>query len=1801
MKHAGTKRFAFFRRAASILLAAALALTTTAGLTGTPVLADSGQFTVQTNGTTGLTVTLTNQDDSTDTATQTTDDTGAASFSSSEVSSLNTYTLSVSGVGFETYTEDNVVPDFTSSKTVSLVPVQKVTVGGKVSGSDGKPYPNATVSVSGYSGASTTTDSGGSYSLEIYSGQDYTLTVTPADTTKYQTFSQDLNVTKDKTLDVPLALKQYHVAAGVTLDGDAAPDGACTVTGTGLYDYGTTPTVQIQAADGYVLDSVTVNSEPQTLAQWQTQEDVSTTVKGDVDVEVTLARAVTLTVSLTEDGQGSFSAQQNEKSVAFDGGTAQIKEGTNVAVDIQADTAQHMHISSLNVDGQPVQLLDTDDGSLIIRNTSAGAPTELTYTIASPGKNIQIQAVFAVDTYAVAVSAGKNGTVSYRPFGSTQDTTIGGAAEGSGADTVAAAQNAVLTIQPQEGCRIDSIKVDGSQVAVNDSRLALQNGLYRFTFTLSDILDNHEVDVAFLPVAQAGQTLDTGSLDQTGTVMLATDAQFLKGKREEDGKQVYLFASGTSAVNLKTAGSLLFVSGSGTAGTLAATNQTLGSVTVYDPGAATFADAVRQLPFSEPAVFLIDDTKPTVQSVTVTPSGWTNQDVTVAVSATDTAGSGEPGASGVVAVDYKPSAAGDSAWASAVFDDDDGTYTFDVSQEYDGTYSVRAWDLSGNVSDVTEKTVRIDKTQPAVTGFSFSTAQQTTLEKVLNFLTFGMYSNTDVRVTVAANDPQSSGMRSGVASIRLYTDAGHTAAVQPDADSFQYDDQTGNATQTFTLTAAQADIPAVISHLSASTTDTAGNTSAVIKPSETPGGAAGNDTLTQDATAPSADVTVPAGDSSGTWHNSADDAWWYDSTDIRFDITAQDAGSGVASVQDWKVNGQPVAASLDSAVGTDGQTPVDDFTAAAVSKAVYHVNLKDAAGAQEGANTLTATVTDNAGNVTDISKTVYVDTTAPSITGVSFQPLGSQDGDGSQFQKQEYGFYFQQATQVTVTASDPAPASGVRSISYYTVDYSNSAQGETSPATTKDVDGNGQITFTLPADFKGQIYLKATDKVDNAPSGTNDGFVTPDGCIVERPQSHAAAEHIALAYPDTAYTDNNGLPLYSADVNVGVTVTESYAGVRTVEWKVTAPYDTAGNQSGTLTVDNGSGFAQGSDAGWSVSQRDHNLVTRLNKTITLSNNSNSIQLWVRVTDRAGNVSENTRTVSIDKTAPEISIRYDNNSFDQTFASQTQYFKADRTATVTIRERNFRASDVTSSIQASAGTPPAISGWATQEDAADPDQTTHTATVHFHADADYLFDIAYHDNAGNAAPAVAQQKFTIDETAPVIHVDYNGNTAQNGDYYAAERTATITIIEHNFETGRVRVTGTASDGASPAAFPATGGWSDNGDVHTAQIHYQNDGLYTFSISYTDKAGNDAAPFAQQQFYIDKTKPAMSITGVADQSANKGDVAPVVSVSDQNFDASTLSISLTGANRGALTPDGAYQDAANGRTFTFADFPKEQDVDDLYTLTASVTDKAGNVSTQTIQFSVNRFGSVYTLSDQTKRFNNTYIKQAMDVVITETNVDTLDLSTDRVTVTKNSTPEDLKPGSGYDVAAAGGAGQWKQYTYTIGKDNFKSDGKYTVMLVSQDAAGNTNQSSSASKNASISFGVDKTPPVITSVNVASDTTYPVDQRACVLSAADNLVLSDMKVYLNGQEVDCQHDNDDYTFSVQASNTPYTIKAVATDAAGNTTTKEIAGMYVTTNLFVRWYTSKAAFAGTWAGLAAVGALCVFLLFRRRGKPQA
>lgn len=1055
------------------------------------------------------------------------------------------------------------------------------------------------------------------------------------------------------------------------------------------------------------------------------------------------------------------------------------------------------------------------------------------------------------------------------------------------------------------------------------------------------------------------------------------------------------------------------------------------------------------------------------------------------------------------------------------------------------------------VKETFTQNVYIDTKTPEITSFEFVEKNDNLFAKVINFLSFGTFFNKEVQITVT---PFDDGDSSGINNVALYLNGEEATDYKPDHDSER-------GTWTFTIPEPKVKFSAEIS---ATVTDNVGHCTEKIRPT-TENSNAQSANLMIETVKPKAEITVSGSNKHGDWYSS----------DVKFTVKASDSDSGVRSVI-ASINGKELL-NKDFSKSKEKTKNTDAFT----------ISTKDAKIKSDGSYELKVTVTDNAGNVSEeYTQKVYKDITAPVITGFAFNAKDYKEGreDTASVEATDYGFYFKKDTKVTISAKDDSHSSGIKSITYYTVDVDNNKSAEKT-ITVKD----NKISFTVKADFKGQIYAKATDNVKNI---TKD-FVTPNSTIVESPSKHSEENHIAFSKDKASYKTENKTDLYSKNVPVAITVTDTYSGIREIEWSVTAPYDTNNNQSGKVTVDNNRKMS--GDSGWKQDKTEANLVYVMKKTVTVSNNSNDIVVKVKMTDRAGNTSEKSIKLSIDKTAPVITVSYDNNSADATY---TDIYKADRTATVTIAERNFNASDVKVKMTNTDGAVPALSEWTKHADNNNPDATYYTAQVRYSADGDYTFDISYADRAKNSAAKFAQHKFTIDKTVPTVSVSYDNASAINGNYYKADRVATIAITEHNFDSSRVRIIGTATDNGKVVTFPAASGWSDNGDVHTATVSYSADAKYSFDIEFTDKAGNVMANYAADEFYVDKTAPTLTISGVADKSANNGTVAPVITVSDTNFSSKSVTYKLTGVNNGTVTYEASVTDTTNGQKITFADFEKAQKVDDIYTLTVASTDMAGNETTASITFSVNRFGSVYDISAMDKT-NGKYLKSEDDVVITETNVDSLNKSDTKVKLIKNGTPTDLEEGKDYSVEETGGNGKWKQYKYKINKSLFTDDGKYSVSVYTVDAAGNVNENIAENKKAEISFGVDKTNPVVVPIDFESGSQYPVTTKTVSVEIKDNLVLDNVKIYLNDTEVKYNNEGESYTFDIPEKNEKQNVKIIATDAAGNELALTVDNFLVTSNVFVRWFNNTPLFIGSIAGIVVIiGAVIVLVVLKRRKK---
>lgn len=1069
-------------------------------------------------------------------------------------------------------------------------------------------------------------------------------------------------------------------------------------------------------------------------------------------------------------------------------------------------------------------------------------------------------------------------------------------------------------------------------------------------------------------------------------------------------------------------------------------------------------------------------------------------------------------------------------------------------QEGENTVVTTYTDIAGNKT-IDTKTICLDTHQPDVTRFNI---EKKDASKILNIFTFGNYGNGVIKVTVTADDLHSDDgsevPSAGLNEITLYVgeEAYQTKAVGSDDTAvFELPAETVLNEQKVYLD----------KKISATVTDNVGNQSEKTLVT-TANSNVKNSNLMIETVKPTITSVLSAEGYVGK------NGIIYNNSDTGVRIKVEDKDSGIYSVKASVNNKELVNVSY-----PDQKTVTES----------YEINTKDAViNADTNSYDMVITAIDNAGNEYSKTQRVYKDITAPEILSIDMEAAGNKEADGSvSYTETDYGYYFVENTKVTVTATDGSKEgdSGVKEIHYYTVD----ANGTKGSEQIVQADAEGKVTFVVQAGFKGQIYACAYDMLNNH----EERYVTPSSLIIETAEQHAREKHIDFNKAAAASKDAKGNELYEKDVTVDVTVTDTFSGIRSVEWTVESPYDKENNQSGNVEISNQGAFSSGNADGWSQTKKDKNLVTELKKSFTVKNNSNEIKMHIKMTDRAGNTSEDELIFSIDKTKPEIKIAFDNETPD---AENTTMFKENRVATITVTERNFEATDFKADITNTDGVIPELSAWQTTENTENPDQSVSTATITFAEDGDYTLSVSGKDKAANQAETVKADDFTIDKTRPVITVTYDNNNAVNGNYYAAARTATIQIEEHNFSENRVKITGTATDNGAGISFPQSGGFTGNGDVHTATITCGTDGLYNFNVEYTDMAGNIAETYTGEEYYVDLTEPEIEIVGVEDYSANNGDVIPQIVMSDTNFDTNGVNIELVGANQGSVAPEGSYTNQGNGETFTFQNFPKEQNYDDIYTINATLTDMAGNESNATVTFSVNRFGSVYVFDQTLKDIEGTYIQNEIDVKLKEVNVDSLEHDKIKVVVDTNGTPRTLEEGIDYQVQESGGNGQWYQYDYTIDKSLFAGDGRYIVTLYSEDIAGNVNENIDESKEAEISFGVDKTAPVVIPIDVESNAQYPVDTKAANVTVNDNLVLDSVEIYIGDKKCDYTVDGENYQFNIPNNTKKQDVTIMAVDAAGNKTNYVLNGILVTTNTFIRWYNNKPLFAGSIAGAAVV-----------------
>ena len=366
---------------------------------------------------------------------------------------------------------------------------------------------------------------------------------------------------------------------------------------------------------------------------------------------------------------------------------------------------------------------------------------------------------------------------------------------------------------------------------------------------------------------------------------------------------------------------------------------------------------------------------------------------------------------------------------------------------------------------------------------------------------------------------------------------------------------------------------------------------------------------------------------------------------------------------------------------------------------------------------------------------------------------------------------------------------------------------------------------------------------------------------------------------------------------------------------------TIGGQQYTTTVD-----ASGK---WSVGVPASVISALQDGTVTIS---------ATVTDSAGNSSTQTHdvvvnTASVSLTVATISgddvINAAEAGSALTISGSSTQFASGTQVTVTLNGKNY-----TANIQSDGS-------WTTTVPAAD---------VAGLADgAHYQVSVSAQDSAGNSASAT--HTVSVDTTPPVVSI---ATLAGDDVLNAVEQQQPLTIHGSSSAEAGQMVTVTLGSKTYTAQIASDGTWTLN--VPATDLAALNEGALTVTASVSDKAGNSGQ--TTHTLTVDTVAPVITIDTVAgDDIVNNSEqlAGQTLSGTTTAEQGQRVTVTFNGHSYQAMVDaDGKWSVFVSGR-----DFLGLSDGD--YTITASVSDKAGNPGSTTHDVTLN--GDVPTISINT----------------------------------------------------------------------------------------------------------------------------------------------------------------------------------------------------------------------------------------------
>lgn len=809
--------------------------------------------------------------------------------------------------------------------------------------------------------------------------------------------------------------------------------------------------------------------------------------------------------------------------------------------------------------------------------------------------------------------------------------------------------------------------------------------------------------------------------------------------------------------------------------------------------------------------------------------------------------------------------------------------------------------------------------------------------------------------------------------------------------------------------------------VSATVNDKAGN----------PGSASHN--LAIDTTAPVLTINTVAGD------DIINDAEHAQALVISGTSSGGEAGDVVSVV----LNGKTYTTTLDASGNWSVGVPAADVTALG-----------------SGAQTITASVSDRAGNSDDASRTVTVSLTAP-VIGIN--TIAGDDVINAT----------EKGSDLALSGTSDQPAGTAITVTLNGQNYS----------ATTDASGNWSVTVPASAvSALGEATYSVTASVTNAQGNSSTA-------------SHNVQVNTALP----GVTIN---PVATDDI-----INAAEAGsAQTVSGQVTGA---AGGS--TVTVELGgktyTAIVQ-PDLSWNVSVPAADWQALGNGELTVN---------ASVTNAVGNTGSGTRDITIDASLP--GLRVDTVAGDdvvniiehgqaQVITGSSSGFAAGTALTVVINNQTYAATVLANGTW-SVGVPAAdVSNW--------PAGTLNIT-------------VSGANSAGTQTSIT--HPLTVDFTAVAISI--NAITADDV-INAAEKGAALTLSgsTSGVETGQT-VTITFGGKTYTTTVAANGSWSTT--VPAADMAALRDGDASAQVRVTNVNGNSAT--ATHEYSVDSAAPTVTINTIAsDNIINASEAAAGVTVSGTSTaeTGQTLTVTLNGSNyQTTVQADGSWSLTLPAGDLTAL-------ANNGYTLTATVSDRAGNPGQTTHALTVDTAAPTVTIATVAGDDIINNAEQLAGQTISGTTTAEVGQT---VTVTFNGQSWSATVGSG---------GNWSVF---IPAQQFAglSDGSYTISASVSDQAGNPG---SGSRGVTLNGDV----PTVTINTFAGDD---------VVNAAEHgssLVISGTTTAPVGQTLTLTLNGKTYTTTVQtggswsytlgsadvtalADGNAYVINASVTNAIGNT----------------------------------------------------